>query len=80
MCSCLSCWHVKHVCHIYFHLWCVWLYCIFPHYLMNGMAFLKYEISCNSILSSRSQDVPYGLMDEQRHDSAFHSCANTPKN
>jgi hypothetical protein len=26
---------------LYCHLWCVWLYHIFPHYLINGMVFGK---------------------------------------
>jgi len=47
----------------------------------SGQTFQKsLNMKFHAILSSRSQDVPCGQMDGQRHDIAFHSCANALKN
>jgi hypothetical protein len=74
---------MKSACAVLCHLWQVWLYHIFPHYLINGEIFRKMLLNIKCGLWKSAQCGPFQgdrQTDMMKLIVAFHNFASTTKN
>jgi len=50
----------------YLHLWPAWLYYIFPHYLTNGMTFIKKLLNIKCVFWAPLQVLSWTLLTQRR--------------